>query len=218
MRRRDHEKELRRLSSTPPERVRHLQQMIAWNNSEDISNRDDREAILVSFNFLEQGLRKMLAKHLRIFDIDKEVQLFEGSGNSEAVLGSVYSRMIFAESVDLISSDCASDIRAINLIRNVFAHSGHDINFSNESLICLSDLKTLSSLQTHFDIVVHENAESEKRVNMFTLNLRSPRARIIGFIIMFFLYCGVGSVRGSLRYLIEFFGPLKPSSGQPVEA
>lgn len=217
MRRKDHEDVLRKLCSTPPERFRHLQQMIAWNNSENISKGDDREAILVSFNFLEQGLRKMLVNHLEIIDADKELRLFEGSGNGQAVLGSVYLRTILAESISLISSSCASDIRAINLIRNVFAHSSHDIDFSNESLICLSNPKTLCSLETHFDLIVNENAESEEKVLMFSVNLRSPRARIIGFIIMFFLYCGVGMVRGSRRYLIEFFGPPQPSSGQSVE-
>ncbi len=205
MKRRDHEKEMRRLLSQPPDTMRQFLQIVKWNQSIKAHNEDDREVILTSFTFLEDSLKILLKVHLGLNWQGGGNRLFDSDGGREAVLGSLYSRMILAEAVDLISKNCEADLRTLNLIRNTFAHTGHYLKFDNASLIFFSSLQTISSLGEQYDVTIADTGQL-----VVSVNLRTPRAKVLGFIILFWMFCSTVRQDGGGRLFSNLFGPGLP--------
>ncbi len=204
MKRRDHEVALRKLKSQSPDMIWQLAQILKWNSYSGMHHEDDREVILISFTFLEDALKLLLKSHFGFFGPGKADRLFDGGGGNNAVLGNLYARSLLAETLDLISGACQEDLENVNLIRNTFAHSGHYLKFDNPSLLFLANLKTTSNLGESQEVRI----DSEKVA--FVVNLRTPRAKVLGFIILFWMYCAALAPPGNAKPFADIFGPKLP--------
>lgn len=196
MKRRDHEAALRKLLEQSPGTLPLIRQIKHWNLSHAIHHEDDREVILTSYAFLEDSLKMLLTQHFGLLGSNRGKRLFNGDG---AILGSLYSRLLMAETLGIISDACAADLKTISLIRNTFAHTGHYLKFDNESLIFLSNLQTISKLGTQYEIKLADGSD------FMSVNLATPRAKILGFIILLWIFC---SVPCHPRAFSELFAPL----------
>ncbi len=184
--------------------MRQFLQVKQWNQSPGEHHEDDRRVILISFTFLEDSIKILLKQQFGLIGSEKEHRLFEREGTGDAVLGSLYSRGLMAETLDIISAACHADLKSINLIRNTFAHTGHYLKFDNPSLAFFSNLQTVSILGEKYDLMTADS------VLLFQVHLQTPRARILGFIMLFWVFCSVMRAPGEPRALNELFGPALP--------
>ena len=204
LKKRDHEGELRKLLSSSPDTIPLFAQMRRWNAEDAQSRDDDRETVIVSFVFLEDALKLLLAGHFSLIGTARAARLFDSNGGREPILGNVYNRSMLAQCLDLISDQCRKDLLTLSLIRNTFAHTGFELNFSHPSLVALSELETLRSLgQTH-------EFHDYDGTRLFDIHLKSPRSKVLGFIMMFWLFCVVRRETDQPRMLSDIFAPKLP--------
>jgi hypothetical protein len=100
----------------------------------------DRHAAIVCAAAIEHGLRKTIAMHLD--DGADLAAVFESYPS--APLSSFADRTVMARALGIISEAEAADLNGIRRIRNIFAHSVHQVSFATPEVAHLAgELKTL---------------------------------------------------------------------------
>ena len=185
MKRKEHEAVLYKLLSGRPDSLRFLEQVQHWASSTEIRHDDDREVTLVAFTLLEDALKVLLMQHFGWDRSEKSGMIFEARGDATAILGTASSRATMAVFLGLIEESVLRDIKAVNLVRNVFAHSAQRVDYSQPSIASFCNLETLQSLG---------NGHTRVKVCgpiLLCANFTTPRSKILCFIIMLFFYCGM---------------------------
>ena len=203
MKKGDHEKALRMLMNQSPDLFYQLKQLLAWNSSNGQRHTDDREVMLVSYVFLEESLKMLLGSRFELLGTKRSSILFDQDGDRPAILGSVYSRGTAAMCLGIISESCRRDLQIISLIRNTFAHTVHDLDFGHQSIIALTRFECLKAFGDEYKMIVDD------KTVLMTINLGTPRARVLGYIILFWTFCSAFRPDG-MRVYQDVFGPSLP--------
>ena len=90
----------------------------------------DQAAALTGPAYLEHILEILLQASFRTLTADEKQRMFDGSSNG--ILGTMSSKIRVAFAMRLIEKEIYDDLKLINDIRNVFAHTLHEINFSHD--------------------------------------------------------------------------------------
>ena len=185
MKRKEHEAVLYKLLSGQSDDLVLFGQVYQWARSNETRHDNDREATLVAFTLLEGSLKVLLMHQFGLDRFDKSGKIFESNGDRGAILGTANSRATMAEFLGLIDQRMQRDIRTINLIRNVFAHSAQTVDYSHPSIACLCDLETIRPLGDGHRLILQDG------LLVLDANLTTPRSKILHFILMFYLYGGL---------------------------
>jgi DNA-binding MltR family transcriptional regulator len=94
---------------------------------------NDQAAALTGASHLEYALEIILKAFFRPLNSTDTKRMFDGSAN--AVLGTASSKIRLVFAVNLISEEQYHDMMLINDIRNVFAHTLHNIDFTNHLIV-----------------------------------------------------------------------------------
>ena len=116
-------KRLRELPS--PEEMR----QIVFN----LKPHSDANVVLWAAAYLDHTLESLLVTSFVKLGKEDAKRLFDTSAGG--VLGSFNAKIRIAHAMGLVAEDAKHDLLLVNEIRNVFAHSLHTINFSDEPVI-----------------------------------------------------------------------------------
>ncbi len=107
----------------------------------DLKGKDARTVTIMGASYLEYGLEQLLRTHFRDLNKDDSKNIFDG-GN--AVLATFSAKIRIAYAMSLIEGAVYRDLLLIKDIRNVFAHSLHNIDFTHK--LIETDCQKLTSL------------------------------------------------------------------------
>lgn len=101
-------------------------------NSDELIDESDRGCVLVGAAILEQRLEDIFRQQFAINQISNKMQsdLF----NSNGPLSTFSSKIKLAHSFGLIDKSVFQDLEAIRKIRNEFAHTSDQVDFTNHSM------------------------------------------------------------------------------------
>jgi hypothetical protein len=115
---------------------------IIWN----LEKRNHHALAMLGASYLDSALERLLMAHFVPLSPDDQRRMFDGAANG--ILGSLSNKIRISYAVNLLQDDEYSDLIIINDIRNIFAHSLHDITFENTNI--KDDCNNLSSTAEHF--------------------------------------------------------------------
>lgn len=95
-----------------------------------LSRATDQAAALTGAAYLELLLEKLLTASFRPLSEGDTRRMFDGSGNG--ILCTLSSKIRMAYAIGVIDDEMYGDLKLINDIRNVFAHTLHDVDFNHE--------------------------------------------------------------------------------------
>ena len=101
---------------------------IIWN----LAKRDHYALAMLGASYLNSALERLLMAHFVPLSPDDQRRMFDGAANG--ILGTLSNKIRLAYAIDLLEDDEYGDLIIINDIRNVFAHSLHEINFENNNI------------------------------------------------------------------------------------
>ncbi len=90
----------------------------------------DQAAALTGVAYLDHALEILLKASFRTLTTEEQTRMFDGRANG--ILGTITSKIRTAYAMRLIEPIAYRDLLLINDIRNVFAHTLHDVSFMNE--------------------------------------------------------------------------------------
>lgn len=93
----------------------------------------DRAAALIVVSLLEDALKTAISTHFVPTDDNAINQLF-GSGIDDGPLATFSARIRLGYALGIYGPDMRADLDTIRLIRNVFAHSRHLLDFSSPEI------------------------------------------------------------------------------------
>jgi hypothetical protein len=120
-----------------------LTQLAAMRASGPDASAHDRLVAIVAATFLEQALREAVEAHFAIGAEKTIIDLFEGSGDRDPLLGSLYGSSRLARALGIFDDDVLSDIKIIRDVRNLFAHSAASVWFASPTLTVKCNFKIL---------------------------------------------------------------------------
>jgi hypothetical protein len=127
---------------------KHLERDAAWAEVRDwrTSNTNDRAGVLVIAAILDQALQSAIMTHC--VTPDPEI-LFDFQNDNGAVLSTTAAKINLAYHLGIIPEWMKRDLKSINDIRNVFAHSPQPLSFDRSEIRAkCSELS--SSKVTHY--------------------------------------------------------------------
>jgi hypothetical protein len=101
---------------------------IIWN----LAKRDHYALAMLGASYLNSAIERLLMAHFVPLSPDDQRRMFDGAANG--ILGTLSNKIRVAYAIDLLEDDEYGDLIIINDIRNVFAHSLHEINFANNNI------------------------------------------------------------------------------------
>jgi DNA-binding MltR family transcriptional regulator len=104
-----------------------------------------RSAVLVSVGFLEHGLAAAIGSFLTT-DERLAQKMFDGDGEREGILGTIYTRNIMAHALNIYGPRTFSDVTAVKNIRNLCAHAKSDIDFASDKLKPLAKFHAIDAI------------------------------------------------------------------------
>lgn len=120
-----------------------LAQLSAMRASGAEGSAHDRVVAVVAATFLEQALREAIEAHF-VSNAERTIsELFEGSGERDPLLNSLYSSSRLARALGIFDDDALSDVKTIRDVRNLFAHSAAPVWFSNPVLLAKCNFEIL---------------------------------------------------------------------------
>jgi hypothetical protein len=132
---------------------------IIWN----LEKRNHHALAMLGASYLDSALERLLMAHFVPLSPDDQRRMFDGSANG--ILGTLSNKIRLSYAVKLLEDDEYSDLIIINDIRNVFAHSLHDITFENTNI--KDDCNNLSVLLN----ISERNLKVESVLNYSTVEL-----------------------------------------------
>jgi DNA-binding MltR family transcriptional regulator len=122
-----------------PFRAKHVYKFI--NDRPLKKGTDFRAYVITSTALLEVGLERLIKARMRHLNSDEESAIFGPIG----ALSGFSSKIRIAYAFGIIGPETRRDLATINDIRNVFAHSPHNISFRDEYLF--ARLKTIKVIE-----------------------------------------------------------------------
>ena len=113
-------------------------------NIQKLESLPDAAAVMMAAAYLDHGLQIMLRALFIELPKEELAALFEAGGAGSLSSTSQKARMAYA--LGLLSKPTYDDLKTIITIRNVFAHSLHEINFEHPKV--QMDLESLEHCQT----------------------------------------------------------------------
>jgi DNA-binding MltR family transcriptional regulator len=116
----------------PPEKTLPEHQQTSKKNSDELIDESDRGCVLVGAAILEQRLEDIFRQQFAINQIPSKIQsdLF----NSNGPLSTFSSKIKLAYSFGLIDKSVFQDLETIRKVRNEFAHTSEQVDFTNHSM------------------------------------------------------------------------------------
>lgn len=96
-------------------------------------NNTDQAAAITGAAYLEHALQTLLEAHFRDLNSEDRSRMFDGSANG--ILGTASAKIRIAYAIRLLDAETYHDLLLINDIRNVFGHTLHEIDFTNQLVI-----------------------------------------------------------------------------------
>lgn len=198
----EHIKDLRKLSRRGPGSMELFKQIQGWITTYATPQTDDRQMILVAFTLLEEYLRLMLSAHFHLLGTERETMLFESEGDRESILGTVHSRATMAYCLGFIGDKTLKDVRVVTLIRNAFAHSGHQIDCTHPSIEALSHFDTMRQFGDRHHLNLEDGSV------LFQFDFTTSRQRVLSFILFLCFHCAMnipenGDKASFLRHIFD---------------
>jgi DNA-binding MltR family transcriptional regulator len=109
----------------------------------ELESQPDAQIVLMGAAYLENALYQLLRSRFIEISADEERRIFDGSGN--AILGTFSSKIRISRALGLVGEKTYRDLLLFNDIRNAFAHSMHQIDFSHEAVA--SDIAKFSAIR-----------------------------------------------------------------------
>jgi hypothetical protein len=97
--------------------------------------------------YVDYALEMVFRERMRV-DKDEEGRVFEGGGNG--ILATASAKITLAYAARFIEKPSRDDLRTINRVRNIFAHSMHEINFKHPEVA--AQCRKLSLIQRRSDM------------------------------------------------------------------
>src|SRR3954464_10395936 len=88
----------------------------------------DHMLAITAAAYVDYALEMVFRERTRI-DKDEEGRIFEGGGNG--ILATASAKITLAYAIRFIERASRDDLRIINRVRNIFAHSMHQIDFKH---------------------------------------------------------------------------------------
>jgi hypothetical protein len=107
----------------------------------------DHALAITAAAYVDYSVEMLIRSRMRI-DKDEDPRMFGGAGNG--ILATASSKITIAYAAGLIEKSWRDDLRVINRVRNVFAHSMHKIEFRNSEVAALC--RTLSLTERRNDL------------------------------------------------------------------
>jgi DNA-binding MltR family transcriptional regulator len=122
-----------------PVRAKHVYKFIDQQLPK--SGRDFRSFVITSTALLEVGVERLLRSRMRRLDSDDDNSIFGPIGS----LSGFAAKIRLAYAFGIIGPISRKDLATINDIRNVFAHSPHNVTFKDKALF--ARLKTIRIIE-----------------------------------------------------------------------
>jgi len=90
----------------------------------------DRTAALVAGALLERALEKAIASRLTKLKLARYKEVFDGTGP----LSNFQAKIRIGFALSLFGNNCYSDLDKIRVVRNVFAHAAHNVQFNTKRI------------------------------------------------------------------------------------
>lgn len=124
------------LKELPPEH--HMKANIV-----ELLEKSHQAAALTGAAYLDHALQVLFLAAMRPLNSDQRARMFSGPN---AILGTTSAKIYMAYAMRLIAEQTFRDLLLINDIRNVFAHTLHDVTFeTNEIALDCSKLQTFKA-------------------------------------------------------------------------
>ena len=135
--------ESRKLLNTLPSQDEMLDSLNALRNA------PDHALAITAAAHLDYVLELLIRNHISVeLTKDEDRRIFDGAANG--ILGTAAAKIRIAYAFNIIPKRAYDDLLLINSIRNVFAHSLHDVTFSND--LVANDCRKLSVLERRPDM------------------------------------------------------------------
>ncbi|MCP3396223.1 hypothetical protein [Bradyrhizobium sp. CCGB20] len=107
----------------------------------------DHMLAITAAAYVDYALEMVFRERMRI-DKSEEDKVFEGGGN--AILATTSAKITLAYAARYIEKRSRDDLRIINKVRNLFAHSMHELNFKHPEIA--AHCRKLSLVQRRSDM------------------------------------------------------------------
>jgi len=114
-----------------------------------LRNAPDHALAITAAAHLDFVLELLIRNHIPV-ELTKEEDRRIFDGASGGILGTSSAKIRIAHAFQIIPKRAYEDMLLVNSIRNVFAHSLHDVKFANELVI--NDCRKLSLLERRRDM------------------------------------------------------------------
>ncbi len=125
-------------------------------------DKSDQAAVLRGTAYLDHALEVLLKAKFRPLNREERDQIFDGAANG--ILGFISAKIRMAYALRMINLQTYQDLLLINDIRNVFAHTLHDVDFNNAAVV-----NDCTKLKTFKPSVLGALQETPKQRYFFTV-------------------------------------------------
>lgn len=109
----------------------------------DLKSHGHQGAAIIGVAYVEHALERLLFRMFVPMNKEDNKRLFDGSVGG--ILGSLNAKIRIAHAIGIFGGDIYEDLKLLNAIRNVFAHSLHKVDFSapelGKDVACLTAVK-----------------------------------------------------------------------------